>query len=469
MVTFRTCRCLRLAVKFTRHCVMTPALAITLLASNAAMATDAETFYQSIERNQRYNAFITVNPGLSAPAVAAGPLAGMYIAVKDNIHVAGMPNTAGTLLLKDFVPTEDAAVVARLKAAGAQIIGKNNMHELAYGITSNNAAYGAVHNGVNFDYMAGGSSGGTAAAVALGMASAGLGTDTGGSSRIPAALNGLVGFRPTTGRYPNTGMTMISNTRDTAGPMTHTVADAALMDRVLSADSTIDPAVDLSTLRLGVPRGYFYENLDPDVSRVTEQVIARLASAGVELVEADIEGIGHLNEKVGFPLVLFETSQLLPAYLEKYRPGATVEHLVAQIASPDVKQVVSDAMGGAIPEAVYLDARDVQRPLLQQAYADYFRSQAVDAIIFPTTPLPAVPLAVDMSTVELNGAQVPAFPTYIRNMDPSSNAGIPGITIPAGLSTKGLPIGIELDGPAGSDRKLLVIAAAVEALLAREE
>ena len=469
MITSRASRSSRLAAKFLRHCLMALAIAITVLASNTAMANDVENFYQSIERNQRYNTFITVNPGLPAPASDQGPLAGMYIAVKDNIHVAGMPNTAGTLLLKDFVPTEDAAVIARLKAAGAQIIGKNNMHELAYGITSNNAAYGAVHNGVNFKYMAGGSSGGTAAAVALGMASAGLGTDTGGSSRIPAALNGLVGFRPTTGRYPTSGMTMISNTRDTAGPMTHTVADAALMDRVLSADATVDPAVDLSTLRVGVPRGYFYENLDPDVSRVTEQVLARLASVGVKLIEADIEGIGDLNEKVGFPLVLFETSQLLPAYLEKYQPGATVEQLIAQIASPDVKQVVSDAMGGAIPEAVYLDARDVQRPLLQQAYADYFGSQAVDAIIFPTTPLPAVPLAADMSTVELNGAQVPAFPTYIRNTDPSSNAGIPGITIPAGVSGKGLPIGIELDGPAGSDRKLLAIAAAVEALLAREE
>ena len=127
MITSRASRSSRLAAKFLRHCLMALAIAITVLASNTAMANDVENFYQSIERNQRYNTFITVNPGLPAPASDQGPLAGMYIAVKDNIHVAGMPNTAGTLLLKDFVPTEDAAVIARLKAAGAQIIGKNNI------------------------------------------------------------------------------------------------------------------------------------------------------------------------------------------------------------------------------------------------------------------------------------------------------------------------------------------------------
>ena len=132
-----------------------------------------------------------------------------------------------------------------------------------------------------------------------------------------------------------------------------------------------------------------------------------------------------------------------------------------------MEQLVTDAMEGVIPETVYLAARDVHRPLLQQAYADYFRSQVVDAIIFPTTPLPASPLEADMSTVDFCGVQVPAFPTYIRNTDPSSNAGIPGVSIPAGLSAEGLPIGIELDGPTGSDTKLLAIAASVEALLAQ--
>lgn len=430
------------------------------------MPDDLERFYHAIESGNSYNTFITVNKNLSAQQRVEGPLAGMYIAVKDNIHVASLPNTGGTKSLRNFIPDEDAAVVARLKAAGAQVIGKNNMHELAFGITSNNAAYGAVHNALNFDYMAGGSSGGTAAAVALDMASAGLGTDTGGSSRIPAVLNGLVGFRPTTGRYPNSGMTMISNTRDTAGPITRTVADAIVMDKVMSEDTYAEPQVSLPALRIGVPLDYFYEDLDKDVARITDQALARLSQAGVELVETSIANIGELNDKVGFPVVLFETAQLLPQYLETHMPNIDIDEFTAQIASPDVKQVIAEALGGAIPEDVYLEALNVQRPILQEAYADYFETHSLDAIIFPTTPLPACKLAEDMSTVELNGNQVPTFPTYIRNTDPSSNAGIPGISLPAGLSAAGLPIGIELEAPAGKDRELLAIAALVEKLLA---
>jgi mandelamide amidase len=438
-------------------------------AVNVQGAADLESCYRAIDRYADYNAFISVDRDLQPVTVDADrPLAGMVISVKDNIHVAGMPNTAGTPVLRDFIPQSDAGVVERLKAAGALIIGKNNMHELAYGITSNNAAFGAVKNGVDPGYMAGGSSGGTATAVALGMVTAGIGTDTGGSVRIPAALNGLVGFRPTTGRYPATGMTLISNTRDTAGPITRTVAEAALLDAVLSGTEADADIAELQGLRLGVPRSYFYDSLDPAVDAVMAGALARLARAGAILVEADLDTVPELNEKVGFPIVLYETSRLLPAYLAQHLPGTTPEQLVAGIASPDVKQIVGDALAGAVPEAAYREALETYRPRLQQAYADYFRKQRVEAVIFPTTPLPARPLRQDMSEVRLGDENVPTFPTYIRNTDPGSNAGIPGISLPAGVSPEGLPVGIELDGPAGSDRRLLAIAAAVEAALAAE-
>lgn len=431
----------------------------------AAAAPDLADYYRRIDSHGDYHAFISVDRKASN-SVTGGPLAGRVLCIKDNVHVAGLPNTAGTPALRGFVPQTDATIVARLRAAGAVIIGKNNLHELAYGITSANAAFGTVRNAVDPDYMAGGSSGGTATAVALGLCDAGIGTDTGGSVRIPAALNGLVGFRPTTGRYPTGGMTLISNTRDTAGPIATNMADAGLLDRVLSGERYETAAVDTATLRLGVPRAYFYDNLHPAVARAAEHALARLRKAGVTLVEADLEKVPELNRQVSFPVVLWETAQLLPAYLRSNVPDVTAEALLASIASPDVKEVVGDALGGAIPPEAYREALEVQRPLLQQAYADYFARHDVEAVIFPTTPLPASPLADDLSTVALNGEQVPTFPTYIRNTDPGSNAGIPGISLPAGRSDAGLPIGMELDGPNGSDARLLAIAAALEALLA---
>ena len=211
--------------------------------------------------------------------------------------------------------------MARLKAAGAIVLGKTNMHELAFGVTSGNAAFGAVGNAHDKSFIAGGSSGGTAVAVASGMAVAGLGTDTGGSSRIPAALNGIVGFRPTGGRYPSAGITRISSTRDTIGPMAHRVADVALLDRTMAGESGQLPDVGLRGLRIGVPRGYFFDDLQREVRDSVESLLDRLDEAGVELVPADLAGIERLNEETGFPIVLFEARSLLSEYLAAHLPG----------------------------------------------------------------------------------------------------------------------------------------------------
>jgi len=395
-----------------------------------------------------------------------GPLWAQPIVVKDNIDVAGLPTTGGTPALADYYPDQDAGVVARLREAGAIVLGKSNLHELAYGVTSKNFAYGAVHNAHDFSLIAGGSSGGTAVAIALGIVDAGLGTDTGGSTRIPAALNGIAGFRPTLGRYPSSGLLTISSSRDTAGPMAKDVGHLIALDAVMAAQPPVTEPLDLRGLRLGIPREYFYEGLEPAVDNAMRGLMEKLTAAGVELIEASVGGIGALNDAIGFPLVLYETGQSLPEFLSNAVPQLTPAAFLETIASPDVKISVSAAFSGVISQQAYTAARDELRPRLQALYAAYFERNQLDAALVPTTPLTARPIEESLNTVEWNGEPQPTFQSYIRNTDPSSNAGIPSLTLPLPVSAGEKAVGAMLDGPVGSDARLLQIGLAIELLLA---
>ena len=396
---------------------------------------------------------------------ALGPLHGVPLALKDNLDTADMPTTGGTPGLRGSRPARNAPVVQRLLDAGAIVFGKANLHELAYGITNNNAGFGAARNPYDRTRIPGGSSGGVGAAVGARLVPGGIGTDTGGSVRVPAALCGIVGFRPTTGRWPQAGIVPISHTRDTAGPMTRSVADCVLLDRVVTGASAPVAQPSLKGLRLGVPRAHFWEPLDAETARLMQDVLARLTDAGAVLVEGDIPDVTRLDAEAGFPIALYETVVDLNAYLAEHGSKLTYPELVAQCASPDVAGLLQSLHGeGAIPEAAYRQALDVLRPQLQAAYRDHFRRHDVAAVIFPTTPLPAAPIGEDV-TVAMNGEQVPTFFTFIRNCSPGSVAGIPGISLPAALTASGLPLGLELDADAGDDARLLGVALAIEGVL----
>jgi mandelamide amidase len=423
----------------------------------------------------RLNAFIHHDPAQvraaaqaadqrRASGAALGALHGVPLALKDNLDTAGVITTAGTPALRTNRPARYAPVVQRLLDAGAIVLGKASLHELAYGITNNNAGFGAVRNPYDDTRIPGGSSGGVGAAVGARMAPGGIGSDTGGSVRIPAALCGIVGFRPTTGRWSTAGVVPISHTRDTPGPMARRVADCVLLDGVVTG-SRAAPAVHLQGLRLGVPRQLFWEGLDAETGRLLLQALDTLARAGAVLVEGDIPDVGRLDNEAGFPIALYETVEDLDRYLAGHGSALKYRELVAQCGSPDVAGLLQSLAGeGAVPAAAYRHALDVLRPQLQAAYRDHFRRHDIAAVVFPTTPLPAAPIGDD-ETVELNGERVPTFPTFIRNTSPGSVAGIPGISLPAALTAAGLPLGLELDGPEGSDATLLAIAAAVEAVL----
>ena len=384
--------------------------------------------------------------------------------IKDSIDTADAPTTAGTSALAGRVPATDAPAVSRLRAAGAIIAGKTTMHELSYGVTCDNAVTGTVRNPYNPSMIPGGSSGGTAVAIAAGIVPAGLGADTGGSVRLPAALCGVVGFRPTVGRYPGSGVIPLSHTRDTIGPMARCVADIQTLDSVL-ADQPSRPARTerITGVRLGVPV-QFLRDLEHDVDQVVRAALDTLADAGATLVEVDLDDVLAAAAIASPTVVAYEMQRDLRGYLDSHGYRLSLDELRAGIGSPDVQRLWDlNTTVRAVADAEYQGAL-LSRERGRALYRQLLDQHRVAALVQPTAPLVARPVE-ESRRLKLRGREVPTFATFIRHTDLAGTLGLPGISLPAGMTGDGLPVGMELEGVPSQDADLLSLAATAEALL----
>lgn len=439
----------------------------------------ASALLDQAEAKQNLNVFISFNreqvqeaareaDQARAKGHSLGLLHGVPIPIKDSVLTADYPTTAGSRALQNLTARQDAEIVKRLKASGSIVMGKTNMHELSAGYTSDNESFGAVRNPYNPFLVAGGSSGGTAAAIASGMSPVGIAEDTGGSVRVPAALCGIVGFRPTTGRYPTTEVVPMTPAFDQIGPEARTVTDIVLMDAILANRSGAIRPRPLETVRLGVLRGYLFEQVEPEVTLQVEQTLNRLRDAGATLVEVKIDSLQLLLEQTFRPVLMFEWYQILGDFLSKYGFQGNVEAVIEQ-AGPQIRkmfdQVARPGAPGAIRRDDYDNAIHRARPTLRKTVMECLKKNGLDALVFPTMPCVATP--VGATKVPIDGTMLPIAALLGRNTLLAPCAGLPGLTLPAGLSRHGLPVGIEFEAAPGEDEALLSLGLGIEQALSR--
>lgn len=455
--------------------------AVAHMRDGALSAEDyASALLARCEAGRHLSAFISLSAGTVLEAARAadrhraaggrlGSLHGLPLPVKDSVNTRDYPTTSGTAALREYRPKEDAPVVGTLREAGAIVLGKTNLSEMSLGWSSTNETFGAVRNPYDTTRIPGGSTGGTAVAVATQMAPLGVAEDTCGSVRVPAALCGIAGLRPTTGRYSPHGVMPLAPLFDTIGAHARTVGDLALFDSVVTGARSALPAVPPGAVRLAIARAHYFAGLDSEVERVTGEALSKLREAGVTLLEADVPDLTRLVEAANFPIIYHDSVPSIRRYLAEFETGVTVEQLLAG-ASASVRENLEarsrpDGRLWVSAEA-YAAARDVHRPALQAAFRIYFRRTGAAAIVYPTTLVPATPIGEDQEVV-IAGGKVPFRTAMSRNIAPGSCAGLPGLVLCAGLTRDGLPVGIELDGPAGSDRDLLALGQTLEGILGR--
>jgi aspartyl-tRNA(Asn)/glutamyl-tRNA(Gln) amidotransferase subunit A len=405
--------------------------------------------------NPTINAFITVmHDSALAQAREAeaeiragkwrGPLHGIPIGLKDLIDTAGVKTTCGSDLFKDRVPIEDAEIVRRLKDAGAVLIGKQNMQEFAYGGTSTSSHFGPVHNPWDADRIAGGSSGGSAAAVATGMCFGAIGTDTGGSVREPAAFCGIVGLKPTYGRVSTRGVFPLSPSLDHVGPLCRNVVDTALLLQAIAGydkldttsvdwpvDSYAEAFITKTKPRIGVVRRPFFDDLDPEIENAMDEALKQLGNLSEDVIEIDLP---PTPSAVQGPEVYAVHAKYFTTSPEQY--GRWIRERLKQAAAVDT--------------VAYVEARQ-ELDRVRRCVGDVFSE--VDFLVTPTTPVPPITI-----TEALNMSPDPAGELWLRNTRPFNAYGLPAISIPCGFTRAGLPIGLQLAGRNFSEASLLSFA-----------
>ncbi|RZU73136.1 mandelamide amidase [Micromonospora kangleipakensis] len=445
--------------------------------------TTAESYAAALLRQARRNSdihsFITIDESavreaanVADKARAAGstaPLLGVPVGIKDSYQTRDFPTTLGLKALKEFVPEADAEAVTAVKAAGAIVFGKNNLVEMSYGVTGHNDEYGQVLNPYKRDHLSGGSSSGSAASVAARIVPASFGGDTVGSIRIPAALTGVVGYKPTTGRWPRGGVAPVSHVLDTTGLLARNVEDCILVDQIVGRSAIVSPseASGLTGARFAYAPKYYLKLVDPDVEQQFWETVRRLRDAGAEVVEIDLgDDFSDLADRTAWNLFLRETQQAVTQFLRENDYPVSFDDVYNGL-KPQLHAVWSATVVPCAPaylsDEEYAATLAVDRPKLQQRLGDVFARDGFDALIFPTTPAPA-PAIADQWEFSVAGEAV----THLflsKNTVPASGAGIPGISLPAGLTSSGLPIGIELNGAHGHDQELLALALRVESVL----
>lgn len=425
------------------------------------------------------NAFISLDRDATLSAARAADLArasgrklgllhGLPIPVKDTVNTAALPTTSGTRSLGAFRPKQDAPVIRSLFEAGAILMGKTNVHELSYGWTSNNAFTGAVRNPYDLTRIPGGSSGGSAAAVAARVAPLAVAEDTYGSIRVPATMCGICGIRPTFGRYSNEGVMPIAPAYlDAVGPLARSVSDLALFDAAISGEHSDLDARPLKGVRIGVAADFFLKELHSEVEIIMMKVLARLKDAGAVIVWAELPDIMKEAMLSGFFIQQADTVPAITNYLKQYADGGITFDQVLNQMSPGTRWVFdtySLPTAQSHPTDAMISHARALIPQIRIAMDDYFRQRKVDVMAFPPVLMPP-PLIGEDAEVDIEGRKLPIWYAMGRNISVGSTASLPGLVLPGGVTRNGLPVGIEFDAPRGEDRALLALGLSIEKVL----